>query len=205
VRQPPWRPKLKFISSAGVADPEVSKRYHAHRNSCFSPHPIARMTNSVSDLRSLPLADQPRRGRSRSGQRCLSSAFSLMVDISRGPPIEVGKRSQSPFPDQSLGCLFLESRLRVGPIARLRANIQATIAAHAKTIVSLGRTAARRSGIKRMTLRHRATAKSNQRAQLPTASNGRVRIPLSSERVSPALHSDHGHPGAISTMLLPEL
>ena len=71
-------------------------------------------------------------------------------------------------------CLYRDTHLTIGSIARLRTNIQATTTAQVNAIAPDGTTTSRKSGTTSTTLRDKATAKSDHSGQFFIADDNRV-------------------------------
>ena len=71
-------------------------------------------------------------------------------------------------------CLYLDTHLTIGSIARVRTKNQATITAHVSATAPDGTTTLRKSGTTSTTLRDTATAKSDHSAQFFITDNNRV-------------------------------
>jgi hypothetical protein len=71
-------------------------------------------------------------------------------------------------------CLYLDTHLTIGSIARVRTNIQATATAQVNGTASDGTTTLRKSGTARTMVREKATAKSDHSGQFFIATNKRL-------------------------------
>ena len=71
-------------------------------------------------------------------------------------------------------CLYLDTHVPVGSIARLKTNIQATTTAHVNATAPDGTTTSRKYGTASITLTDRATPKSSDSGQFLIANNSSV-------------------------------